>query len=339
MTDSRNMLMLIKDMGVIIYVVVSLTTILYLAIDSYKGGRDFQLDCSKNSVHGSIRRTNPVSHHRQSFPVPGNTTIYEMMQSVGALRSMDHLRKFEHRRDLVPALFDKKLRYKPALRTYAAIKLSDSYAYLHIWKNGGTTVEELTGEHQLPLHNNDIMSRQWVTLVRDPIDRFLSAWAECGVRLYEQMINFDGEEIYSSLQWIEEEYDFRIRAFVQEVENYLPPTKSCHTHAFPQANFMMNRANNINPNVVIVGDLSEMRQNLEIAGLRLGSNTLKVRDANEDLVKSFYFQSHREKLSNTTLLELCEFLAMDYFLFDFDPPAICIEESGPLSNFTRRTPA
>jgi len=44
----------------------------------------------------------------------------------------------------------------------------------------------------------------------------------------------------------------------------------------------------------------------------------------------YFFPSRRDLLSEETILELCEFYAIDYFLFDFEPPAICLREGGSL---------
>lgn len=246
---------------------------------------------------------------------------------------MNHHRKFLARRHDVSTTFDEVVRYQPIVKKYAAIKVSRKFAFLHVWKCGGTTVEVLLDETQLPLSDEQIQRRKWLALVRDPIDRFLSAWAECGVRLYEREINFKGSERYSSLNWLEEDYDFRVRAFLREVKDYLPPERSCHTHAFPQTNFMLNTTGEIDDHIRFVGDLSEMRIALQVAGLRLGEGELVVRDASDDLVKAYYFQANRELLSDDTLLELCEFYAMDYFLFDFDPPAVCLRPHGPLAQY------
>lgn len=268
--------------------------------------------------------------YQSKFPEVVGDVIFDKMSALEATRSMDHYRKFISRKAQIPEIFDAASRYQPVVKKFAAIKVSANYSFLHIWKCGGTTVEELTLEQQQPLRNEEIQQRKWLALLRDPIERFLSAWAECGVRLYEGEINFKGEERYSALTWLEGDYDFRVRAFLREVKDYLPPLRSCHTHAFPQANFMLNSTGHIDDHVRLVGDLSEMREIMQIAGLRMGRGDLVGRDATEDLVKKYYFESKPQLLSDGTLLELCEFYAIDYFLFDFNPPAICVQPGGPL---------
>jgi hypothetical protein len=74
-----------------------------------------------------------------------------------------------------------------------------------------------------------------------------------------------------------------------------------------------------------------MRQGLGIAGFQMGTKHLVERDAGQNMVKSLYFPSDRNLLSRSTLLELCEFLALDYFLFDFVPPTIWVEDGAPLA--------
>lgn len=266
------------------------------------------------------------------FPAPIDNEYFEPMQQKGAMRSVGHMEQFFARRDQIAERFPEEMRYQPVRRAFAAIIISDSFAFLHVWKCGGTTVEKLTEAGQMKIGSQEVRDRKWVALVRDPIDRFLSAWAECGVRLYENEITFDGFESMSALNWLDGEYDFRVRAFLREVQDYLPPARSCHTHAFPQANYMINSKGNIDKHVTIVGDLSEMRESLELASLRIGPEDLVVRDASEDLVKNHFFQSRREELSNQTLVELCRFLAMDYFLFNFVPPEACVAPGGPLED-------
>lgn len=283
------------------------------------------------------------TRHNTSWPCHENDhekdddIYYEKMRSMNLYRSMEHQKKFLTKRDQVASVFEIGDRFHPKVQRYAAIPISPNFAFLHVWKCGGTTVENVTGTVQLKLEDNEIQVRQWLALVRDPIDRFLSAWAECGARLYRGEITFGGFENASVLNDLEDDdYDFRIQSWLHEIKAFLPPARSCHTHAFPQANFMLNGNGTIDEHIAIVGDLSEIAANLEIAGVSLGMGDIVGRDANEDEVKQMYFPAHRDQLSKETILALCDFYAMDYFLFDFEPPESCTRKGGPLARLALR---
>lgn len=258
---------------------------------------------------------------------------YREMNNLGLTRSMKHQEKFMARRSEIRSLFPMDTLYQPITSRYAAVVVSDSFAFLHIWKCGGTTVVDLTPEEhdQLELNDKQIQERKWFALVRDPIDRYISAWAECGMRLYNGEDTYDGYEKQSALNFLDDDYDFRLRAWLDEVKQFTPPAQFCHTHAFPQANFMLNSEGKIDDHLAFVGDLSELMGNLQLAGTELKPDAVGVgRDSSQDTVKMSYFAKQRELLSEETLLALCSFYAIDYFLFDFDPPEVCVYDGGPL---------
>eukprot|EP00588_Corethron_pennatum_P035706 CAMPEP_0194349018 /NCGR_PEP_ID=MMETSP0171-20130528/106858_1 /TAXON_ID=218684 /ORGANISM="Corethron pennatum, Strain L29A3" /LENGTH=186 /DNA_ID=CAMNT_0039116423 /DNA_START=279 /DNA_END=836 /DNA_ORIENTATION=+ len=63
---------------------------------------------------------------------------------------------------------------------YFAYILNDKYAFLHIFKNGGSSVEAQLGrDHVRP---SQVKNRGLLATLRDPIDHFLSGWSECGTR-------------------------------------------------------------------------------------------------------------------------------------------------------------
>lgn len=96
---------------------------------------------------------------------------------------------------------------------------------------------------------------------------------------------------------------------------------------------MIDENGHIDHHVKLVGDLHEMGAVLEIAGFHNYTDSVKGRDSSANAVKAEYFPSRRDLLQDQTILELCEFLALDYFLFDFEPPEICVQEGGPLARF------
>lgn len=276
-----------------------------------------------------------VDHPKTAFPEPVDDPYFKRLVEQGSMRSAEHHRKFLARKERITSQFESKVRFQSQPGEFAAIVISYRFAFLHIWKCGGTTMASLTDGRQFSLTEPWIQKRQWVAFVRDPIDRFLSAWAECGYRQYEGELSFGGFEAHSTLNWLDDTYDFRVRAFLHEVQDFTFPDvwMSCHTHAHPQTNFMIDENGHIDHHITLVGDLREMQYVLDIAGFHNYTETIKGRDSSANAVKTEYFPARRDLLHNQTLLELCEFLALDYFLFDFEPPEVCVGPGGPLARF------
>lgn len=322
------------------YMALSIVVILYLSAQNSStfltdalspNLRHDPLESSDGEVENSFHATN----EKTFFPDPQNNEYFDLMKKKGVERSIEHQKKFLARKAKLEAEFEPKIRFQSPLDHYAAIIISKTFAFLHVWKCGGTTVASLTGDVQLELQNEEVQKREWVAFVRDPIDRFLSAWAECGFRNHEGSLALEDYEEHTVLNWLDGDYDFRLRAFLHEVRDFTfpEPFMSCHIHAHPQANFMMNENRQLDPHVTIVGDLSELRPVLEIANFEDFSDHVKGRDASANEIKARYFPSNRSEIKNQTLLELCEFYAMDYFLFDFKPPGACIQEGAPLARY------
>lgn len=95
---------------------------------------------------------------------------------------------------------------------------------------------------------------------------------------------------------------------------------------------MIDNNGHVDHHVTLIGDLEEMDNVLEIADFFNYTDKVKGRDASANAVKAEYFPKRRELLQDRTILELCEFFALDYFLFDFKPPEICIQPGAPLSH-------
>jgi hypothetical protein len=125
----------------------------------------------------------------------------------GMQLSSRHQQKFiSHKSSLQKACPASSL-YESKTGRWAAVGLNLDWAYIHIWKSGGTTIEKQTGRGQRGLHDPTIRNRRhWMSLVRDPIDHFLSGWAECGMRSKR------GRPWHN----IVKEYDGRIREHLNE---------------------------------------------------------------------------------------------------------------------------
>eukprot|EP00934_Nitzschia_sp_Nitz4_P002154 Nitzschia sp. Nitz4//scaffold69_size99277//64200//65174//NITZ4_004638-RA/size99277-processed-gene-0.23-mRNA-1//1//CDS//3329556730//2154//frame0 len=256
---------------------------------------------------------------------------YTMLKAENLTSSMRHQRKFLERHLNVPELFSRSKRYQPVVFNFAAIAISSKFAFLHIWKCGGTTVADMTPEHQRELLDPMIQKREWLAVVRDPIDRFLSAWAECGMRYYNNESSLEESKVLDILDY---EYDIRARSWLDEVKQFLPPAAQCHTHAFPQANYMLNAAGRVDEHVTLVGDLADLQDTLRLSGMVMDDDIRVGRDSSQNEVKQTHFSSQRELLSTETLIELCDFYAMDYYLFDFEPPQACLFQGGPLQGLS-----
>jgi hypothetical protein len=319
----------------IVYMLLSVLVLLYMSSQTVTSFVAEDLSWSVGRMETGATRSildQPIA--KQVFPPPENNVYYDQLKAHSAERSSLHQRKFLARKDRIASEFDWLVRFQSKLEQYAAIIISETFSFLHVWKCGGTTVAALVGDVQWSLNETEIQQREWVAFVRDPIDRFLSAWAECGFRQMQNSTEYQGMGHHTVLNWLDGEYDFRVRAFLNEVRDFTfpEPDLSCHTHAHPQTNYMINDKGEIDDHVKMIGDLSELRPVLEIAGFD-DFPDVKSRDASSNIIKAEKFPARKDLLKHQTLLELCRFYAMDYYLFDFEPPAVCLLPDGPLARY------
>jgi Sulfotransferase family len=203
----------------------------------------------------------------------------------------------------------------------------------------------------------NVQDKDLFTFVRDPIDHFLSAYGECGYRtwLEEQAHNNSST---AQLLWNETAYDEQIQRFLNQTmyQAYYNVTTFPESlgrpmidlqHAFPQTNFMLNRSiggGTIFPNLKLVAELSEMPRVLEQVVLSSsllpgnGNNNTssnfrydkkrgkhgRERTAADNAIKRLYYPARKDLISDATMMEICQFLAMDYFLLDYDMPRACV---------------
>ena len=50
------------------------------------------------------------------------------------------------------------------------------------------------------------------------------------------------------------------------------------------------------------------------------------RNFTENRIKEVDFPNYKSYLSKITMHDICKYLELDYFLFGFDPPAVCRDE-------------
>jgi hypothetical protein len=188
-----------------------------------------------------------------------------------------------------------------------------------VWKSGGTTIEHQTKAPQVSVQ--DMKNRsQWMAFVRDPVDHFLSGYSECQFRIHEK------RRVSELPAWNPTEYDRRIKVWLKEVKDTTQIEKiDCHIHSFPQANFLIDKdTDEFYPKVKAIGDMHELPAFLEtIAKFPYNHTQGRSRVATDNHIKMNYFPNRRDLLSEQTLQEICKFVSLDYYFFDFVPPDAC----------------
>jgi len=159
--------------------------------------------------------------------------------------------------------------------------------------------------------------------VRDPISHFLSGWSECGKRLPDIMLQGIANQTYDERvsDWL---------SIVQELQRgeYRIEGKgsNCPVHSYPQSNFLLQKKRKkyeIYSQLQILGDTREIPGMFSLAGMEYNTSLSSMNVASGDKIKSTHFPKMVDELSDETVSKLCQFLALDYYLFDFDPPVVC----------------
>lgn len=218
-----------------------------------------------------------------------NPILQTKMEQAGSALQLSRRQqaKFDSQKGRLMDVFPNKneRRFQTRLDLWGANIINDEYAYIHIFKNGGTTIASQTGRDHTPIQNRQVLSRKWFTFVRDPIEHFLSGWSECGNRYREGRLkklrdeqeqqqsknttttttttttrtnhNKDDEPIPQELL---EDYDTRIRKWLEKVRKMARPGHEfwCQTHSFPQVNSLLGVLGTIPNRLEIVGDLQEL---------------------------------------------------------------------------------
>jgi hypothetical protein len=236
--------------------------------------------------------------------------------------SLRQQQKFYANKDLISQHYSKHLMYATAQwkwwNRWHALILNDDFAFRHIFKNGGTTLEIQTGSTHV--ERKAIGSRRMVATVRDPIDHFVSGWQECGERFPEYMEWNNSDD---------KAYDGRIQKWLERTKSMAFKEApclgrcACAMHSFPQGNFLVTKKGTVDPKVVLVGDLREMPGLLRLTGFDYNHSIGTGRNASATAFKAKHFPRKKHLISNETMRDICDFVSLDYFLFDFKLPEAC----------------
>ena len=259
------------------------------------------------------------------------------MKEKNMILSLRQQRKFQAKKNLISIEhFPNETLWSLDEGPYYAIILNDNFAFRHIFKNGGTTVARQVKSHQnqevvakkkkpVQVKKIEIGNRSLIFTIRDPIDHFFSGWRECG----SKAPRFMGRDIAND----DSLYDGRIKKWLELVKEKAhkdikcPKNDriacGCRVHSFPQTNYLIGTNGTIDPRAVVVGDLLEMADLLSLVGFQYNNTLGTANNATENKRKNAYFPIRLDLVSNETMLAICNFVILDYVLFDFELPEAC----------------
>ena len=254
------------------------------------------------------------------------------LQDAHLCRSFEHQLKFFSVRNSVLSWIKTHAKQRNLLKTTGkfgrlfAFIINDEYALRHIFKSGGTSVQDQTGAGR---HGHvpqwRVGNRSLIATVREPLDHFLSGWAECGFRNFHDMMSLSTSPTH----------DDRVRGWLRYLRTHKISGKGlgkCIPHSMPQANFLWQNQNisvqdfEWDKTISVVGDMTEIPGLLELTGFHYDASIRISRKASENEIKKQHFPSDTSLLSNSTVQDICRYVALDYYLFAFDLPVPCREE-------------
>mmetsp|Transcript_37269 Transcript_37269/g.90474 ORF Transcript_37269/g.90474 Transcript_37269/m.90474 type:complete len:315 (-) Transcript_37269:209-1153(-) len=254
----------------------------------------------------------PFVFQRSNIRHPSYYETIKQLRRYNLSRSAGHMEKLWKNEHTLRSI-EKRFLYRARTSTSGGNRIGGTkWNYLHIWKSGGTTVSAMTKSTKVKKKFLLEGDSKLFTFVRDPIDHFLSGYAECKLRWKSQK-KADDEEVLKYLASAQRNAN----------ETKGKAKLACVTHSFPQANFLLERKGEplIEKKLELVAELKEMPQAFPFMNLTYDPNLVK-RNANADTKKQ-NFIIHSSDLKNETLQKLCEFVALDYYLFDYDLPETC----------------
>lgn len=206
---------------------------------------------------------------------------------------------------------------------FYAFILNDKYAFLHIFKNGGSSVQAQLGRgtrsHVRP---SQVKNRGLLATLRDPIDHFLSGWSECGTRHQLPHLSVDSTFDEKIQMWLD-----HINSCRSNITCCGKGACNCIEHSFPQANFLLNSftGTGFDPKIDLLGDLKELPELLHFAGFQ-HNNSIPSARVHAKRKSNHNYPRNRTLISKETMRNVCHFLRLDYYLLEFEPPPICREK-------------
>jgi len=315
-----------------------------LLLSSNSNRRYIHLPPMKITMTRTTRYPSPVGMVTVR-PVVDNPLLNRMRNTSGVSlqRSARQQASFLAKKDTLTHVFPELRRYSLFLSLWAANQVTEEYVYLHIFKNGGTTIATQTSRGHTRIMDPTVQERKWFTLVRDPMDHFLSGWAEVGNAKRQASLKRQHLNIQKPFELSEPvpdgllaPYDKRIRAWLRIVQRAMRLEDNRwhpEVHSAPQVNFLLNpQGRTIWESLELIGDLSELPAVLDMVGFSFNASKESGRNASANLYLQTYYPRRLDLISNETMRMLCDFLAIDYYLLDYPLPEAC--QDMPVTGYT-----
>lgn len=285
------------------------------------------------------------NHLQAAIPTSTNLKLYDeesdllQIQNVSFFRKLPCLREWANRTTKRLALWHPFTACYPKENGKGIKTTRKRWAYKHVFKGGGTTAflqcnsTWLGVDRPRSFLETFFAQHEFFTFVRDPVDHFLSGAVECAARRQVPVQPTD-----ASLTW------------------YLATQQrhGCFQHSIPQVEYLLyndqQQRQHIKGDVALfldhigfVGDMSVMERFFRARGLSWDDSLVERRHYDGDS-KSHQtigvsrktrigdltrytdkkdFIGLRSKVSNETLLQICNYVKMDYCIFDYSPPPTC----------------
>lgn len=283
---------------------------------------------------------------RQKSPQPESNPYCEQLAGDVHLHRSSHLCKYVwEKKNFLPFYFPRAERFDTNQGDYSAVLLSNSFAFFHIWVNGDRTliptVEAHLGVEDAQVgRTTEVQSRKWVALVRNPMEHFLQGWALAEIKVVQDARERGHEDLANKIlaKWEERTLEERLIVFLDQLETYAKSSSTAMLsplmHALPQTNFLMDDTGALHPNLALIADVDDWATVLKFSDFPGPIDENRKEQLSDLQLK--YFATEFYKFSKPTLLRVCEFLAIDYFLLPYEAPSTCLKRRGPLDFEYRR---
>ena len=116
------------------------------------------------------------------------------------------------------------------------------------------------------------------------------------------------------------------------------PSKHCF-YGLKSRNFLLRNSpfsDQFDPRIDLIGHLEEFPHVLGLINFTYDPTIEDGRVSSQNVMKTKYFPRRIDWLSNETLQDLCQFLQLDYYMLDFEPPDACYSVLPNLTTFQVR---